>query len=82
MRRATMTNRRGMSDQKSGQRLAPFRKHPWLLAAIIVFGLALATTLRVYELSADPHVYFLSNEGSAEWIRADVPFWCPIEKAN
>jgi hypothetical protein len=82
MRRAKTAKGRATSDQQSCRRLTPFRKHPWLLAAIIVFGLAVATTLRVYELSADPHVYFLSNEGSAEWIRADVPFWCPIEMAN
>lgn len=46
-----------------------------LLVGSAVLGILLAAAaLRIVQLAHDPHVFFLSDEAGAEWIRADVPF--------
>jgi hypothetical protein len=55
--------------------LAWLWKRPLATSAFLVCALAIAATVRIRELAADPRVSFLSNEADAEWIRADVPFW-------
>jgi len=68
-------NRRVTSDRERRRIFSQPGKRPLLLWTAIFGALAILTTLRARELAADPRAYFLSNEGGAEWIRADVPFW-------
>jgi hypothetical protein len=70
-----VANRRVTSDRASRRAFSQLGKRPLLVWAAVLGALAILTTLRTRDLASDPRVYFLSNEGGAEWIRADVPFW-------
>lgn len=52
---------------------AQSRRRRILLGASVVV-VALAAAVRLLQLAGDPHVYFLADEGGAEWIRAATPF--------
>jgi hypothetical protein len=58
-------------EEVNAASVAPTLNRFWLVAAGLVMVLGIA--VRAFQLSADPRVAFLRDEGEAEWIRARAP---------
>jgi hypothetical protein len=62
------------AEQLPGRKRSPGLRRAILLGVVIVGILGIAAAIETTRLLNDPHVYFLSNEGDAQWIRLDTPF--------